>query len=278
MTSINFQALSAANCRHGFMVWPKADGTIGRALGLYGEFAEGENRLLSRYAETGSIVIDVGANLGTTVLPLARAVGPSGQVIAFEPQPLMAQCLHTNLTLNELFNVRVLTAAAADRSGWGRIPAPGIDEGGNYGAMALGEEGLQVPLITLGELDLPSCSLIKIDVEGFEWSVIQGCENLLSRHQPVLYLEAKRIAGTVAYLDYLMRKGWRCYWHFASFFRSDNYLRNQENIFGGTGDMNVLAVPADREQPENLPEIHNSADDWRDVYEIFYKERGIPMP
>ena len=42
--------------------------------------------------------------------------------------------------------------------------------------------------------------------------------------------------------------------------------------------MNVLAVPADREQPENLPEIHNSADDWRDVYEIFYKERGIPMP
>jgi hypothetical protein len=75
-----------------------------------------------------------------------------------------------------------------------------------------------------------------------------------------------------------MRKGWRCYWHFASFFRSDNFLRNQENIFGGTGDMNVLAVPADREQPENLPEIHNSADDWRDVYEIFYKERGIPMP
>ncbi len=83
---------------------------IGKALGLYGEFADGENRLMARYVKPGDHVIDVGANLGTTVLPLAKAVGPQGQVIAFEPQPLMAQCLQTTLTLNECFNVRLLLA------------------------------------------------------------------------------------------------------------------------------------------------------------------------
>jgi hypothetical protein len=123
------------------MVYPKADSTIGRALSLYGEFAEGENYVMDRYVKPGDVVIDVGANLGTTVLPLARAVSSKGQVIAFEPQPLMAQCLQTTLTLNEYFNVRVISAALANYSGWSHIPAPDITQGGNYGAMALETEG-----------------------------------------------------------------------------------------------------------------------------------------
>jgi len=260
------------------MVWPKSDATIGRSLGLYGEFAEAENRLMSRFVGTGDIAVDVGANLGTTVLPLAKAVGTTGQVIAFEPQPLMAQCLQTSLTLNEYFNVRVISSALADRPGWARIPAPQVTQGGNYGAMALGSEGLQVPVMRLDDFEISSCALLKIDVEGFEWSVVQGAQQQLLRHRPVLYLEAKRISGTVAYLDWLMNNGWRCYWHFAFFYRSDNFRGNKENIFGGTGDMNVLAVPIDREQPDDLPEIQRQDEDWRQVYGAFYQQRGMAIP
>jgi FkbM family methyltransferase len=260
------------------MVWPKSDTAIGRALGLYGEFAEAENRLMARFVATGDMIIDVGANLGTTVLPLARATGPTGQVIAFEPQPLMAQCLCATLTLNELFNVRLITAALSNRSGWGHIPAPVIAAGGNYGAMALGAEGMHVPVLRLDDLELPSCALIKIDVEGFEWPVIQGAMHHLIALRPVIYLEAKRIPGTVAYLDWLMKNGWHCYWHFAFFFRPDNFRGNAHNVFGGTGDMNVLAVPTDRQQPKDLPEIKSSDEDWTSVYEEFYAnlKRSIP--
>lgn len=278
MSGIQFQHLAVGACRHGTMLWPKTDGTIGRSLGLYGEFAEGENRLMALYVKPGDIAVDVGANLGTTLLPLANAVGPTGRVIAFEPQPLMAQCLQASLTLNECFNVRVISAALADRPGWARIPAPDVTKGGNYGAMALGGEGLQVPVMRLDDLELPSCALLKIDVEGFEWPVIHGAQQQLLRHRPVLYLEAKRIPGTVAYLDWLMKNGWRCYWHFAFFYRADNFRGNQENIFGGTGDMNVLALPRDRVQPDDLPEIQRPDEDWQQVYGAFYQRRGTAMP
>lgn len=277
MSSIQFKQLTAGLCRHGTMVWPAVDAVIGRALNLYGEFAEGENRLMARYVNRGDTVVDVGANLGTTVLSLSRAVGLDGKVIAFEPQPLMAQCLQTSLTLNEQFNVRLITAALGNHAGWAKIPAPDITHGGNYGAMALSESGLQVPVMRLDDLELMECALLKIDVEGYEWPVIQGAQQHLLRLRPLLYLEAKRIAGTVAYLDWLLNNGWRCYWHFAHFYRADNFRNNPENIFGGTGDMNILAVPEEAAQPSDLPEISTPQEDWRNVYAAYFTERHRPL-
>jgi hypothetical protein len=54
------------------MVWPRSDATIGRSLERYGEFAEGENERMAIYLRPGDVAIDIGANLGTTVLPMAR--------------------------------------------------------------------------------------------------------------------------------------------------------------------------------------------------------------
>lgn len=276
--SLRFDHLQVMGCRHGIMVWPQQDGTIGRALALYGEFAEGENGVMTRYVAAGEWVVDVGANLGTTVLALAQAVGPQGQVLAFEPQPLMAQCLHATLTLNECFQVRVLTSGLAHAAGWARIPALGIAQGGNYGAVGLGAEGLPVPVMRLDDMELPRCSLVKIDVEGLEWQVIQGAQGHLLNHRPVVYLEAKRTPGTVAALEWLMSNGWQCFWHFAFFFRADNFRQNPENVFGGTGDMNVLAVPAGRQPPDDLPLIRQPDEDWRTTYETFFRQSGRPMP
>lgn len=277
MSFTELNQLVMAECLHGKMVWPRADDTIGRSLELYGEFAEGENRLMARYVEPGHTVVDVGANLGTTVLPLANAVGSTGCVIAFEPQPLMAQCLQTNLTLNECFNTRVFTCALAHRSGWARIPALGVSQGGNYGSVSLGKEGLQVPVMRLDDLEIPALALLKVDVEGFEWQVVQGARGHLLRHRPVLYLEAKRIAGTTAYLDWLLQNDWRCYWHFAFFYRKDNFRRELKNVFRGTGDMNVLAIPRNDAQPGDLPEIQAADEDWQKVYADFFEERGLEM-
>jgi hypothetical protein len=166
----------------------------------------------------------------------------------------------------------------AESSGWAKIPTPSVTQGGNYGSMALSEVGLQVPVIALDELELPSLKLLKIDVEGFEWAVIQGAREQLLKHQPVVYLEAKRIPGTTAYLDWLLTNGWRCYWHFAFFYRADNFMQNTENIFGGTGDMNVLAVPQGYRQPEDLPEIERADEDWQQVYGKHFNRLGRPLP
>lgn len=278
MSKIQLQHLLVLPCRHGVMVWPKSDATIGRSLALYGEFAEGENRIMAAYIRPGDTVVDVGANVGTTVLPLARAVGAQGQVIAFEPQPLMAQCLCTSLSLNELFNVRVLAAALSERSGWAHIEAPDVSAGGNYGAVALGNQGLSVPVMRLDDLALSQLFLLKIDVEGHEWAVLQGAQQTLLRHRPVVYLEAKPIPNTRSCLAWLIDNGWRCYWHFAFFFRPDNFRGQRENIFGGRGDVNVLAVPPDQPQPDNLPQLASADEDWQAVYRPFFEQRQLAQP
>jgi FkbM family methyltransferase len=270
--------LRSAPCRHGVMVWPPGDTTIGRALELYGEFAEGENRVMARYLATGNVMFDVGANLGTTVLPAAKAVGKKGMVMAFEPQALMVQCLCTTLSLNDIFHVRVIGAALGCEQGWGSMAAADMEEGGNHGARSLGTQGMRVPIFRLDDLELPACHLVKIDVEGYEWPVIQGGQRHLLQHRPVVYLEAKRTKGTENCLNWLLKNGWRCYWHFAFFFQNDNYRGSQGNVFGTVGDMNILAVPPVHEQPDDMPEIASATEDWRMVYEAFYRKTGKTIP
>jgi len=68
------------------MVWPKDDGVIGPCLLSYGEWSEGENIIMSQFIEEGDTVIDIGANIGTTVLSLSKKVGEKGKVLAFEPK------------------------------------------------------------------------------------------------------------------------------------------------------------------------------------------------
>lgn len=132
-------------CRHGKMVWPVSDTTIGKALELYGEFAEGENRVMARYIRPGNLVVDVGANLGTTVLPASKAVGKDGTVFAFEPQPIIAQCLNTTLSLNDCFNVRVFSNALGDEQGWEEYPLLGLKIAETMDQMHLAHRGCKFP-------------------------------------------------------------------------------------------------------------------------------------
>lgn len=263
MSKFLFKHLELSVCRHGLMVWPKLDDTIGRSLSLYGEFAESENILMGRYLKDGDLVIDVGANLGTTVLPLSHKVGGRGQLLAYEPQPLMTQCLQTTLTINEIFNVNVVSGAVGMRTGWTRVQAKGICDTGNFGGVSVGECGNKVPMFRLDDLEVDRCTLIKIDVEGLEWDVLQGGEGILLKYKPVIYFEAFPNHGTMSCLDWLMGNGWMCYWHFAFFYSSDNFLKNETNVFGQLGDLNVLAVPENVDQPPDLPLIRSPNEDWR---------------
>ena len=109
---INFKNnFSIGDCIHGVMTWPVGDGVLGPCLKNYGEWSEGENIIMSQFINEGDIVIDIGANIGTTVLSLSKQVGNKGKVLAFEPQNSISQCLNTNLTLNGITNVVVDNAA-----------------------------------------------------------------------------------------------------------------------------------------------------------------------
>lgn len=284
MLNISLKNFEIADCIHGTMVWPKGDSVLGMCLPRYGEWSEGENIIMSQFISKGDTVIDIGANLGTTVLSLSKQVSDKGKVLAFEPQSIMSQCLHTNLTLNDISNVSVFNIAISNETGWSYINDQDFVDSGRFGEAGISDEGTRIKTIRLDELELEHCSLVKIDVESHEWEVIQGGQRFLRKHKPVLYMEAKKeVKGTKNYLNWLFQNGWRCYWHYAFWYRVNNYNKNPSvsdtsGFKNGVGDMNIVAVPIEKSQPDNLLELKNYDDEW-DSHEIneFYEKNKIKM-
>lgn len=82
--------------RYGPMTVPKEDAVIGRALALYGEWAQSEIDLIARFLKEGDTVLDVGACVGTHSLAFDNFVGTTGKVIAFEASPTNFALLSQN--------------------------------------------------------------------------------------------------------------------------------------------------------------------------------------
>jgi FkbM family methyltransferase len=265
-----------ARCRYGLMLAPAADTVIGKALALYGEFAESENRVMSAFLGAGEVAVDVGANIGTVTLALARTVGPAGRVVSLEPQRLVFQCLSANLALNGVTCVIALPFAVGRTGGKIAVPALDLATEANFGGTRLGQGQETALMIALDSLTLKRCSLIKLDVEGMEFEVLEGAAETIRRTQPVIYFEAKTGPGTERCIAWLLERGYRLWWHFAAFFEPDNYRGNASNVFGGLGDINALAVPSTREMPESLrlPAISGPTADWRSVYQAWLKQSG----
>jgi FkbM family methyltransferase len=135
----------------------------------------------------GTTAIDIGAHIGTHTLALSEAVGPSGRVIAFEPQPKLFRELFMNMALNGASNIDFYWAGIGDRVAQIELGAEGV---GNEGGSSLtGGTGKFVSLITLDSLHLDNVSLIKIDVEGMENAVIDGAKETLLRNRPTIFIE-----------------------------------------------------------------------------------------
>ncbi len=234
-------------CRHGIMVFNPRDAYVGRSLDLYGEFAEAEVALLCRVVQQGAVVLDVGACIGTHTLPLARAVGESGVVHAFEPQRLFFQCLCGNLALNGITTVRTYQAAVGSRRG--EMFALEVDPRhvGNFAGLSLrtAPPGERVPVVTIDGLGLGRVDLIKIDAEGMELEAIRGARHTIEAYRPVLYVENDRPERSGALQRALVRLGYRLFWHTPPLYDPANFFGRTENVFGEVASLNMLCLPAE---------------------------------
>jgi FkbM family methyltransferase len=243
-------------CRHGFMLYNTNDVLIGRSLDVYGEFSEGETDAFRQLLRPGNIVVDVGANIGTHTLFFAQAVGRGGLVYAFEPQRIVFQTLCANLALNSITNVFCYQAALGEAPGTVLVPPLDYAQPNNYGSLELGTHtaGERVSVWRLDDLELPSCRLIKVDVEGMELQVLRGAAGMIGRHQPILYVENDRPHNSLELERYIESLGYEMYWHLPALFNPNNYDRNPENIFDNLISGNLLCVhPASDTRVSGLP-------------------------
>ena len=239
--------------RHGWMLANPSDFYIGQALIEYGEYNELEAEFLLQCFVKPGRIIEVGANVGSHSVGLAKAAAARGERMeVFEPQPVIFQNLCANLALNGLVNVRAWPFACADEAGTVSFDEPDYGCAGNFGGVSMQREvsasgrRITVPCVRLDDVlgDDP-VSLVKIDVEGFELSVLQGAAASLVRWQPILYVENDRVEASRTLIEWLWEKGYRLFWHVPPLFNSQNFCAKTANRFGNVASFNMLCMPVE---------------------------------
>ena len=148
-------------------------------------------QILSRYLTPDTTYYDIGAWIGPTVI---YASGRCKKVVCLEPDPVAFRYLLWNLHLNALPNVLPLNVALADQDAPVRMKSFGV-LGDSMTSMLAAEQdsgSAEVPalrwktLLSLGLAERPD--VIKIDIEGSEFSVLPSLTDYLRAHRPTLYL------------------------------------------------------------------------------------------
>lgn len=151
---------------------------------------------LRRQLKTGDIVVDVGANIGVHTLHMAKLISPNGLVYAFEPNPEAHDRLLRNIQLNHLTNVLVQSQAL------GAMPGSAILRGGSRDERNPGSASLRPGVHSAGEVQVEvdtldnvarnlgmAPTLVKVDIEGFEMSFLEGALATLGQYRPLIITE-----------------------------------------------------------------------------------------
>ena len=154
-----------------------------------------ETRYLEPLVEPGDVVVDVGANYGYTTSYFSSEVGLDGFVLSLEPEPDTRALLEHNVRSNGHANVEIVAAAAGSAAGsvqlW-RSSTNLATHALNPALVRNVKDSVTVDVVTVDELcatrmggRLPT--ILKIDVEGWEWAVLaEGKHQLVG----ILYLHA----------------------------------------------------------------------------------------
>jgi len=214
------------------------DEMIGSSLQRYGEYQQLELDFLLSVLTPESVVYDVGANVGYHTTAFASRVQ---QVISFEPNPQNFALLQQNTADHD--RVTRYQAAVSNTLGTGYINDFDPAVYGNFGHMTMSTSGIPVPCMTLDSLNHAPPDLIKIDVEGHEYEVLQGSIHLLESRRPVVYYEAIETPDLGEIYRMLTALDYRLYWLCIRNYNPGNFLNQQENIYLDSALMSILAWP-----------------------------------
>lgn len=148
---------------------------------------------LMKLVKPGSVVFDIGANIGDTALHIAHMLKNSGAVYAFEPSPKVFQRLEVNAGLNPFTNLKLYNMAMGDNEGQLSFVSTREEHTGGAFVSKVLKTDTQVKVITLDKFveqnNIERIDLIKVDTEGFEMFIVKGAENTLRKLKPALFME-----------------------------------------------------------------------------------------
>lgn len=196
---------------------------VSAAIAATGVWEPQETRFLLDTLRPGDVFVDVGANIGYFSLLASRLVGPTGAVLAFEPESDNYALLEANSALNGCDNIRCFKAALGEENASGTIYLNELNRGDHsiYPEDS-GRTGQEITIVNGSRLILeahPRVDFIKIDTQGAECDVVRGLQALIAASAPGLimiiefspnHLKKTGSSGRVL-LDLLGDHAWQMY-------------------------------------------------------------------
>ena len=161
---------------------------VGRqdSLGLIenGVYEPFESQMIVNAARLGDVVLDIGANVGYYTLQLARAVGPNGHIVAFEPDRENFSVLKRNVEMNGYTNVTLVAKAVGAARGKLKLYVSNENLGDHrtYDS-GEGRPSYEVEVVALDDYQFDRVDVIKMDIQGAEALAIAGMQQLIAANE-----------------------------------------------------------------------------------------------
>jgi FkbM family methyltransferase len=195
------------NSVNGPMIVNENDQYIGQSIRYLGAWAQDDIDLIASVCDIilenkpKILLYDVGANIGSHTVALAKKYGNSIAIRSFEAQRQIYYMLCGNIAINGLDNVICEYAAVTDvANNIIPIQLPDYNTVNNFGGVELltpehsdnhtmDKPNLEFIKTTTLDSYEESVDFIKIDIEGMEHLALEGARNTLSKHRPVCFVE-----------------------------------------------------------------------------------------
>jgi FkbM family methyltransferase len=224
---VRMQKLVHSAMPMGTRMWVRIPEGLGKDLWMFADlrfepgYMNGDHEpwiqgLLESELRQGNCYFDVGAHSGFFCLIASRFVGPSGNIVAFEPDPDNVAALRANMAKNCITQVAVEESAV-----WSSVGQVTFERAPDHSNRTQGRitasldpaiVHISVPSVRLDDMvfrkGYPVPHLIKMDIEGAEWEALQGARRLLKEAKPKLLCEVHQPSDMARISDYLKQFGY----------------------------------------------------------------------
>ncbi|MFN3188083.1 MAG: FkbM family methyltransferase [Candidatus Paceibacteria bacterium] len=169
------------------------NGYVDEYISLHKVWETHIGNILCSELHSNDVFIDVGANIGYFSLMASSIVGERGRVLSFEPLDNLFNQLSKSIELNSFNNIKLIKKACGNSIEEAVI---GISQKNIGGSSIVNIDTFtQKQKISITTLDIElenvidKLDFIKIDVEGYEYEVLLGANNLITKFKPKILLE-----------------------------------------------------------------------------------------
>lgn len=238
------------------------------------DFAEWSNPLTSlsglkqetidffrKFIKEGDLVIDIGANIGDTTVPMALAAGKTGLALGFDPNPYVFKVLAENAKLNpEKLNIDPLCYAISVQeeefyfvSSEASFANGGISptKESRHGKFVHSEKIKGIQLMRFLEQNyaewLPKLSFIKVDTEGYDKEILKSIADLIVEYKPIIVAESfgkSTDEAKMELFDVITKHGYEVF-YFEDFDTTAQIIaiKTKEEMTNWRNTINVYAMP-----------------------------------